>query len=131
MALANAAANAYLQTKIRTATPAELTLMLYDGAIKFCNMGKVAIENNDYEKANYYIQKAKNIIVEFRNVLNFDYPVAKDFDRVYDYIYYVLVQANVKKDTKMLDEGLKRIKEMRETWVEVMDKVKEQKTQVS
>ena len=120
-----------MQTKIRTATPAELTLMLYDGAIKFCNMGKVAIENNDYEKANYYIQKAKNIIVEFRNVLNFDYPVAKDFDRVYDYIYYVLVQANVKKDTKMLDEGLKRIKEMRETWVEVMDKVKEQKTQVS
>ena len=131
MAFSGAAASAYQGTKIKTASPAELTLMLYDGAVKFCNMGKAALEKNDYEKANLYIQKAKRIIVEFRNTLNFDYPVAKDFDRVYEYIYYTLVDANVKKDGELLDEALGRIKEMRQTWVEVMQKVKEKKTQVS
>lgn len=130
MAYNNAAAAAYQQTKIRTASPAELTLMLYDGAIKFCNIGKIALEKGDFEKANTNIQKAKKIIVEFRNTLNFDYPVAQDFDRVYEYIYHTLVDANVKKDIELLDEALGRIKEMRETWVEVMKKNSE-KTQVS
>ena len=131
MAFSGAAASAYQGTKIKTASPAELTLMLYDGAVKFCNMGKAALEKNDYEKANLYIQKAKRIIVQFRNDLDFNYPVAKDFDRVYEYIYYTLVDANVKKDGELLDEALGRIKEMRQTWVEVMQKVKEKKTQVS
>ena len=63
--------------------------------------------------------------------MDFNYPVAKDFDRVYEYIYYTLVDANVKKDMGLLDEALGRIKEMRETWVEVMQKVKDKKTQVS
>lgn len=124
MAQYGAAANTYLQTKIRTASPAELNLMLYDGAIKFCNLGKMALEKNDYEKANLNIQKAKKIIVEFRNNLNFDYPVAQDFDRVYEYIYHTLVEANVKKDMELLEEACGRIKEMRETWVQVMEKVK-------
>ncbi len=130
MAYTNAAAAAYQQTRIKTASPAELTLMLFDGAVKFCNIGKAALEKNDYEKANTYIQKAKKIIVEFRNSLNFDYPVAKDFDRVYEYIYYTLVDANVKKDMELLDEALGRIKEMRETWVEVMKINAGEKTQV-
>lgn len=131
MAFSNAAANAYQGTRIKTASPAELTLMLYDGAVKFCNMGKMALEKNDYEKANLYIQKAKKIIVEFRNTLDFNYPVAKDFDRVYEYIYYTLVDANVKKDMELLDEALGRIKEMRDTWKQVMEQVKEQNSQVS
>lgn len=129
MALSGAAANAYQGTRIKTASPAELTLMLYDGAIKFCNIGKMALEKNDYEKANLNIQKAKKIIVEFRNTLNFDYPVAQDFDRVYEYIYYTLVDANVKKDIELLDEALGRIKEMRDTWKQVMEQVKETSSQ--
>ncbi|MBQ1688942.1 MAG: flagellar export chaperone FliS [Lachnospiraceae bacterium] len=124
MAFSGAAASAYQGTRIKTASPAELTLMLYDGAIKFCNMAKVALEKGDYEKTNTYIQKAKKIIVQFRNDLDFNYPVAKDFDRVYEYIYYTLVDANVKKDMDLLEEGLGRIREMRDTWKEVMEKVK-------
>ena len=124
MAQFGAAANAYMGTKIRTASPAELTLMLYDGAIKFCNMAKMALEKSDYEKSNLYMQKAKKIILEFRNTLDMNYPVAQDFDRVYEYIYHTLVEANVKKDMELLDEALGRIKEMRETWVQVMEKVK-------
>lgn len=118
------AANAYKKTNIATASPAELTLMLYDGAIKFCNMASMALEKKDYEKTNYNIQKAKKIIVEFRSTLDFKYEVAKDFDRVYDYIYWSLTEANVKKDPEMLKEALKRIREMRETWREVMKQSK-------
>lgn len=118
------AASAYQKTNINTASPAELTLMLYDGAIKFCNIAAMALEKKDLEKCNYNIQKAKAIIVEFRSTLDFKYEVAKDFDRVYDYIYWVLTEANIKKDPVLLEEGLKRIREMRDTWKEVMKKAK-------
>lgn len=48
------------------------------------------------------------------------YPVANEFDRVYDYIYRRLVEANMKKDKDILNEALKHIKTMRDTWKEVM-----------
>lgn len=126
MAFQGAAASAYQGTKIKTSSPAELTMMLYDGSIKFCHMARKALEKNDYENANKFIQRARKIIVEFRNNLDFNYPVAQDFDRVYEYIYYTLVDANVKKDIDLLDEATGRIKEMRDTWKEVMDKAKQE-----
>ncbi len=111
---------AYKNNSIQTASPADLTLMLYDGAIKFCNIALGAIENNDISKANTNIVKAEKIIVEFRATLDFKYPVAKDFDLVYDYIYRRLVEANIKKDAEILEDALKYIREMRDTWKEVM-----------
>lgn len=112
--------NAYAQNKVMTASPAELTLMLYEGAIKFCNIAVVAIEQNDYEKANINIQKAERIIGEFQATLNFKYAVAKDFDNVYCYLMKRLIQANLKKDTEILEEVLKHLRTMRDTWKEVM-----------
>ena len=111
---------AYKNNTIQTASPAELTLMLYDGAIKFCNIALGAIEKNEIEKAGTNIIKAQKIIVEFRCTLDFKYPVAKDFDLVYDYIYRRLVDANIHKDADILEEALKYIREMRDTWKEVM-----------
>ncbi len=111
---------AYKNNSIQTASPAELTLMLYDGAIKFCNIALGAIEKNDIAKANTNIIKAEKIICEFRRTLDFKYPVAKDFDLVYDYIYRRLIDANIKKDAEILEEALKYIREMRDTWKEVM-----------
>ncbi len=123
---------AYKNNTIQTASPAELTLMLYDGAIKFCNIALGALENNDPAKANTNIIKAENIIVEFRSTLDFKYPVAQDFDRVYDWIYRRLVEANIKKDTEILEDALKLIREMRDTWKEVMrlNRVKTDKPQI-
>ena len=83
----------YQRQKILTATPAELTLMLYDGAIKFLNIAIMAIEKNDFEKAHNNITKTQGIIDEFRATLNFKYPVAKEFDKVYEYISRRLVWA--------------------------------------
>lgn len=115
----NAAAT-YNDSKILTASPAELTLMLYEGAIKFCNLASMAIDKKDYEKANINIIKSERIISEFRATLDFKYPVAKDFDNVYNYIYQRLIEANIKKDKEILEEALGYIREMRDTWKEVM-----------
>ena len=87
---------AYAKNKITMASPAELTLMLYDGAIKFCNIAVGAIENKDFAKANINIQKAERIIDEFRATLDFKYEVAKDFDNVYSYLMQRLIKANMK-----------------------------------
>ena len=99
----------------------ELTLMLYEGAIKFCNIAILAMEKNDISKINLNIIKAEKIILKLKETLDFRYPVAKEFDKVYDLIYNFLVQANVKKDRELLEQGLTYIKEMRDTWKEVMN----------
>lgn len=116
------AASLYQGTKINTASPAELTLMLYDGAIKFSNIALLGLENMDYEKASTYIIKVQNIITEFRSTLDFKYATAKDFDVIYEYIYGLLVQANIKKDKALLEEALGQIRNMRDLWKEVMRK---------
>ena len=75
MATYNKAAMQYQRNAIQTASPAKLTLMLYDGAIKFANMAIEAIDKGDIEKANNNIIKVQNIIVEFRSTLDMKYPV--------------------------------------------------------
>lgn len=120
MATYNNAAMRYQQNAIQTASPAKLTLMLYDGAVKFSNIAIEAIEEGDIEKAHNNIIKVQNIIVEFRATLDMKYPVAKDFDVVYDYVYRRLVEANMKKDKEIMEEALRHIKTMRDTWKEVM-----------
>ncbi len=120
----NNAALAYQNTTIATATQAELTLMLYEGAIKFCNIGLMAIEKGDIQKANENIIKAQMIISEFRATLDSRYEVAKDYEVAYDYIYRRLVEANIRKDAEILEEALGYIRDMRDTWKEVMELTK-------
>lgn len=112
--------NAYQKNAIMTASPAELTLMLYEGAIKFCNIAIIGIEQNDMEKVHVNLKKAQDIISEFRITLDHKYPVWEDFERVYDYIYRRLVEANISKDVEIIEDALKYIREMRDTWKEVM-----------
>lgn len=114
------AINAYQKNAIMTASKAELPLMLYDGAIKFCNIALSGFEKKEYEKINTNLKKAQAIITEFRATLDCKYPVWEDFERVYDYIYRCLIDANIHKDEEKLQEALKYIREMRDTWKEVM-----------
>ena len=123
--------SAYANSKIMTASPAELTLMLYDGAIKFCNIAIAAIEKNDIEKAHNNIIKVERIIQEFQATLDHRYPVAKDFDKVYSYIKRRLMEANMKKDVEILEEVLKHLRTMRDTWKEVMALTQGNKAHVS
>ena len=123
MSFGNPYAN-YANTKIQTATPAQLTLMLYDGAIKFCNLAINAVEEGQIEMANTNIKKVEAIIAEFRATLNFKYPVAKDFDNVYEYLGRRLLEANLHKDKEILEEVLSHLRVMRETRTEVMKQSK-------
>ena len=111
---------AYGNNRILTASPAELTLMLYEGAIKFCNIAIVAIEKNDVEKAHNNIIKVENIITEFQATLDHKFAVADDFENVYQYLRQRLLQANLKKDKEILEEVLGHLRTMRDTWKEVM-----------
>ena len=112
----------YQRNKVLTATPAEVTLMLYEGAIKFCNIAIMAIENNEMEKAHINIMKTQRIIEEFRNTLDRQYEVAEDFDRIYVYGLRRLFDANIKKDKEILEEVNGHLRSLRDTWKEVMRK---------
>jgi flagellar protein FliS len=119
MALPNAYAQ-YSNNKVLTASPAELVLMLYDGAIKFCNIAVVAIDAKDIPKAHTNIVKAQKIIDHLRITLDMSYPVAQDFDNIYAYVAKRLVEANVSKDKEILEEVCTHLRSVRDTWKEVM-----------
>ena len=112
----------YANNRIVTASPAELTLMLYEGAIKFCNIAILGIEEGSIQKAHDNIMKAERIIQELKITLNHKYPVAKDFENIYNYLIRRLHQANMKKDKENLEEVSTHLRSVRDTWKEVMRK---------
>lgn len=116
------AAQIYGQNKVMTASPAELTLMLYEGAIKFCNKAIEGVKEKNIQKAHDNICKVENIIVEFQATLDHKYEVAKDFDIIYDYIYRKLVEANMHKDLEVLEEVLSELRDLRDNWKIIMQK---------
>lgn len=117
-------ARTYGKNKVNTASPAELTLMLYDGAVKFCNKAVIALEKKDYEGVNYNIQRTRNIVVELKTTLNHKYPVADDFEKLYDYIFMLLVDANMKKDMELLERALEELRSIRDIWKQIMAQTK-------
>ena len=119
MALPNAYSQ-YNNSKVLTASPAELTLMLYDGTVRFCNIAILAIEQKDIEKAHNNIMKTQRIIDHLRQTLDFKYPVAQDFERMYVYISQRLLEANIKKDKEILEEVNTHLRAIRDNWKEVM-----------
>lgn len=123
MAVNNAYAQ-YNNNKVLTASLAELTLLLYEGAIKFCNIAMMGLEENNIQKTHDNIKKAQAIIEELQSTLNHSYKVAEDFDNVYHYIYSLLTDANIHKDKETLERALNEIRGMRDTWKEVMKKAK-------
>ena len=122
MALPQAYAQ-YNNSRILTAKPAELTLMLYEGAIKFCNIALVGIEEHDVQKAHTYIVKVQKIIDYLRQTLDMSYPVAQDFENIYSYLSQRLIEANMSKDPEILNEVNTHLHSVRDNWKLVMEKV--------
>ena len=114
--------NQYQNNKIQTARPEELTLMLYDGAIKFCNIAIMGLEQNDEQKFTTHLLKVENIVDYLNNTLDMKYPVAKDFENVYNYLMQRLVEADLKREFALdnMNEVNKHLHTMRDTWAEVM-----------
>ena len=120
------ALNQYKQNTVFSATPEELTLMLYDGAIKFMNIGKYHIENNNIGKAHESLLRAQDIIIELNSSLNMEYEVSENLRTLYDFILDRLIDANIYKKSEPILEALDIVTEMRDTWKEAMLKVKKQ-----
>jgi flagellar protein FliS len=115
---AQANRNKYLETSIQTATPAQLLIMLYDGAIRFCRTASKAIDNGQTEEAHRNIIKAEDILLEFVISLDKTAPVADGLVQLYDYMYQRLIEANTKKDKGIIEEVIGFLVELKETWVQ-------------
>ncbi|WP_010302148.1 flagellar export chaperone FliS [Kurthia senegalensis] len=118
--------NAYKQNSITTASPGELTLMLYNGCIKFIHQARKAIELQDIQNRNKYVQKAQAIISELMITLNMDIPVSQNMFGLYEYMNRQLTQANIKNDVSILDEVEGLVVEFRDTWKQVIQKNRQQ-----
>jgi flagellar protein FliS len=110
--------NKYLQATVQTATPAQLLIMLCDGAIRFCKLGIEAIHNNNPEDANKNLCKVQDIISEFVITLDLQSSFAEGLINLYDYFVFRLIEANTKKNAESAEEVLKYLIELKAIWVE-------------
>ncbi|WP_273124413.1 flagellar export chaperone FliS [Bacillus weihaiensis] len=107
---------AYQQNSVTTATPGELTLMLYNGCLKFIKQASVAIENKHYEEKNINVQKAQKIVTELMVTLNTDQEISNNLMVMYEYINHRLTEANIQNDSAILEEVEGLVVEFRDTW---------------
>jgi len=117
-------ANAYKRQQIMTASPEELTLMLYNGAIRFVNESIQAIEQKKLEKSHHANIRAQNIVRELMITTDTSYEISKNWLLLDEYILHCLVQGNVKKDTEQLGQAKKMLTEFRDTWAQAMKQVR-------
>lgn len=111
---------AYQNNSVNTASPGELTLMLYNGSLKFIHIAKKAIEEKNIELKNSNIQKTQAIVNELMVTLNTDLEVSQNLMSLYDYINRRLTEANIKNDVAILEEVEGLITDFRDTWKEVI-----------
>ncbi|WP_322906512.1 flagellar export chaperone FliS [Paenibacillus campi] len=107
----------YQQTQAQTASKPKLLIMLYDGAIRFVKAGIEGIEEHNVEKANNNLCKAQAIVHELISSLNFDFAIANELLRIYEYMLHCLIESNVKKDSEPAKDVLIHLNDLRETWV--------------
>jgi len=123
--------NKYFETSIQSATPAQLLIMLCDGAVRFCKQFIEALKVNNYEEANRNIIKVQDIIKEFVITLDKDAPIAQNLLLIYDFIESRLLEANIKKSPQPAEEALEFLLELRSTWMDANRLVNSTKSTVA
>lgn len=121
---AQAQQNKYRETAIQTAAPAQLLIMLMDGAIRFCKQGIQSIRENKPEEANRNLSRVQDIISELVITLDHKAPIAEGLIKLYDYFVHRLIEANMKKDPQPAEEVLEFLVELKEVWTEAALKAK-------
>ncbi|HBF37976.1 MAG TPA: flagellar export chaperone FliS [Firmicutes bacterium] len=116
----------YQSNSILTSKPEELTLMLYNGLVKFLIQAQKGMEEKNIQKSHDNLIKAQNIVIEFKATLKPEYEISKALGLLYDYMYRRLVEANLQKDGKIVSEVLGYVTELRDAWAQAMKKNKEQ-----
>ncbi len=119
----------YKKTSVETTSPGKLIIMLYNGCILNIQKAKQAIDKRDTQSAHENIIKAQKIVLELIVTLNMEYEIAHQLFVVYDYIYNLLVDANIRKDTGLLDEAERHLADMRDTWQNAVLQLKQPQVQ--
>lgn len=121
--------HAYLETKVLTASPEQLQLMLYDGAIRFCEQAKTAIDAGEVENSYLLITRAEKIVMELQGSMRDEVApeTCANMRRLYLFCYDRMVTANLKKDINALDEAIEVLKNLRETWMLLIEKLKDER----
>lgn len=115
----------YQNNAVMTASPGELTLMLYNGAIKFCNKAIEAIEKKEVSSSHMYLVRVQDIVTELQATLDTQYPIGEEMDRLYTFIKQLLVEANIEKNISKINDALDLIREFRDTWQQVLKQAKQ------
>jgi len=125
--------NQYLATTVNSASPEQLMLMLYDGAIRFLSLGIQAIDNGVIDKRAYYINRASAIVAEFAATLDHkqDARLAENLDALYDYMLRRMLQANLKNDPAPLREVKQLLTDLRITWAQAIELNKQEMREIA
>ncbi|MFC5448782.1 flagellar export chaperone FliS [Paenibacillus aestuarii] len=116
----NRAQTIYQNTQINTAHPGELTLMLFNGCIKFMKLAMENINNNDIEGRHNHIQRSLNIIDELQITLDMKYEISHNLYSLYRFMKEKLIEANIKASTESLQVSLDLMTELRDTWAQAV-----------
>ena len=110
----------YQDNAVNTASGPQLTLMLYNGCIKFIKQGIKALEKGNHEEKNLNFQKAQDIIRELMITLDPSVEISNQLMSLYEYIHHCLQEGNIKNDTQLVEEALLLTTDFRDTWREAM-----------
>jgi len=119
---------AFLESKIMSAPKEALTLMLYEGALKFANQAIHAIETQKQDKVNGYIKRVCDIIQELQLTLDRKYPISKEFDALYDYVIDCVTEGAAGMDAQKIRDAADIIREFRDTWSAAMKNAKQEQS---
>ena len=115
--MANAA---YKTQQVMTSSPEQLTLLLYNGALRFLNESILALEQGDMQRAHNSNMRVQDIVREFVRTLDMSYEISKNYAQLYEYTEYCLIQGNINKDVVQLQRAKNVLEELREAWVGAM-----------
>jgi flagellar protein FliS len=116
----------YTANKVMSASREELTLMLYEGALKFCNQAIIALNDKDYVKSNSLIKRVCDIIIELQKTLDSKFALAKNFDQLYYFVIQSVTEAGLTHEVKLLEDARDIVRGFRDMWKEAMQEAKKQ-----
>lgn len=119
MAAIKTAYQTYQRQGVLTASPLELVIMLYKGCIRQLNLGKLSIEEKDYQTANAAFQKAQDIVSELMFSLDFSYEISNELMRLYEYIQWKIMDINTNKASEEVDGVIEILDELKSSWVAI------------
>ena len=117
--------NPYFRTKVLTASPEELRLLLLDGALHFTAVGREGLAAKDFERVYEGFSQAKAIVMELINALRPEHApeLCQRMSGLYTYIYRLLMESSFQRDDEKAAEAQKLLEYERETWVMLMEQL--------